>query len=223
MPRTFHLSVIAETQAGRAPALLRLANETVDERLAITLADGEAFAFYDIPWQTTTDYVPAALANPVAEVILSLCTIDACIRVNFDEVGGVQALQPLEAYTLVVTKSDGFVAEIVKDAAPEPFVGVRPHVIDSSAGFEVGTHLDLVLSGHELVFEKVFAPVPGRYELLPPMADLSLDKLTYIDGEGTSHVLDEPLVLPSAPGYTVVLGSAPMDGAAVDVPLVAQP
>ena len=146
VPRMFHLSVLAETEPGRAPALLRLDNATPEDRLAITLPDGEAFAFYDIPWQTTTDYVPAALSDPVAEVILSLCTIDACIRINFDEIGGEQALAPLGAYSLVVTKPGDFAAEIVGEPDPEPFVGVRPHVIDGSAGIAVGTHLDLVLS-----------------------------------------------------------------------------
>ena len=223
MPRMFHLSVVAETEPGRAPALIRLHNDTAEDRLAITLPDGEAFAFYDIPWQTTTEYVPAALAEPVAEVILSLCTIDACIRINFDEIGGVQALEPLAAYTLVVTKPGEFAAEIVRDADPAPFMGVRPHVIDSSAGIAVGTHLDLTLSGSELVLERVFYPVPGRYELFEPVVDPTLETLRYIDGEGTSHVLEEPIALPSAPGYTVVLGPNPVEGATANVLLTAQP
>ena len=44
VPRMFHLSVLAETEPGRAPALLRLDNATPEDRLAITLPDGEAFA-----------------------------------------------------------------------------------------------------------------------------------------------------------------------------------
>ncbi|MEQ9320062.1 MAG: hypothetical protein RIF41_12940, partial [Polyangiaceae bacterium] len=198
-------------------------NATEEDRLAITLPDGEAFAFYDIPWQTTTEYVTAALSDPVADVILSLCTIDACIRINFDSIGGVQALEPLAAYSLVVTKPGDFAADIVQDADPAPFVGVRPHVIDGSAGIAVGTNLDLVMSGQEIVLEKIFVPVPGRYEMLDPIDEPVLEQLTYIDGEGTTHVLEESLSLPDAPGYTVVLGPSAVDGAAASVLLTAQP
>lgn len=73
------------------------------------------------------------------------------------------------------------------------------------------------------MLEKIFVPVPGRYEMLDPVDQPTLEELTYIDGEGTTHRLEESLVLPDAPGYTVVVGPSPVDGAAANVLLTVQP
>lgn len=221
-PLVFHASFVAETTPGQAPALLRLANDVVDEKLAITLPDGEPYAFFAVDELTTTDYLPVAVTTPVEEVIVSVHTTESlCIRILFEEIAGVQVLEPLHAYTIHVTLPDeGFAAEIVEDAAPAPFVGLRAQVDDPKAlSKATATSLTLEVGGAALAFEKIFFPeLPVRYELLPAGA-LAVDALRYVAGDGSAHELAAPLTLAEAPGYTVVIAPEPVAGAAATAEL----
>lgn len=222
-PLSLHASVIAETAPGKGPSLLRLANDTVDEKLSITLPDSEPFAFYAVDWLTTTDYLPVAVTTPVDEVIVSVHTTDnVCIRILFEEIAGVQVLEPLHAYTLHVTLPEtGFEAEIVEAELPEPFVGVRARVDDPSALAKEAT-LELTIGGEPIIFEKIFFPeLPVRYTLLPA-APLVLESLRYVAGDDSVHEIAAPITLDEAPGYTVVIATEPVAGAAATVELVRQ-
>jgi hypothetical protein len=224
-PLSLHASFVAETAPGQGPSLLRLANDTVDEKLSITLPDGEPFAFYAVDWLTTTDYEPVAITTPVEELVVSVHTTEnLCIRILFEEISGVQVLEPLHAYTLHVTLPDtGFAAEIVEEELPEPFLGVRARVDDPSAlKIAAMSTLELTIDGEVTTFEKLFFPEqPVRYTLLPA-APLSIDALRYVAGDGSIHEIAAPIALDEAPGYTVVVATKPVEGAAASVELVRQ-
>jgi hypothetical protein len=216
-----YVSIVAEEGPGSGPALLRMVNDTPGQILSLTLPTGEAFAFYLVEPGTSSDYAPIASANMLDDAILSLHTLDTCIRKPFAELNGPLSLEPGRAYSLHVSGNVGFIGDIVEDEAPAPFLGIRVLIDDRSLPTQVGAASLLTLSSEatdSLQFEDVFDELPAPFHKIDAPS-LSLDEIRFRDLAGVEHVAPGPIELSGAFGFTVYVAPEPTEGGAI-VPLV---
>jgi len=197
-----------------------MTNDTFGQILSLTLPTGEAFAFYLVEPSMTTEYAPIASADMFEDAILSLHTLDTCVRRAFTELTGPLSLEPGHAYTIRV--ADDFIAEIVEDAMPEPFVGLRVIIKDPAKASAPGAMSTLSLSDGELgdlLFEDVYGELPAPF-LRVDASTLILDELRFRDLAGVEHSAQGPFAVDGAFGYTVYLTDGAVEGAAVQIPLL---
>jgi hypothetical protein len=217
-----HASFVAEQEAGAAPALLRMFNDTEDQILSLTLADGRPFTFYLVEPRTATDHEITVSADMWQDAVLSIHTLDTCVRRRFSEMTGPLVLEPGHAYAIHVTVGDGFIASIEEEPVRAPYVGIRAHVTDPSSSPTPGPSKVLLSAGEavdgEIVFDTIFTEVPEPYVLVPS-SKITLETIRFVDRSGTAHESTAPVVLGGSHGYTVYVADEAREGAALDVPL----
>jgi hypothetical protein len=216
-----YVSFVAEVGPGAGPALLRMANDTPGQILSLTLPTGEAFAFYLVEPGQVTDYAPIASADMLEDAILSLHTLDTCIRKPFAELNGPLSLDPGSAYTIRVSGDNGFVGDIVEEAEPEPYVGIRTIIDDRALPTQVGASSLLTLSVEDvgdLALEDVFDELPAPFMALDTET-LAVGQIRFRDLAGVEHSAPGPSLSSGVFGYTVYVGPEPVGGA-VATPLV---
>ncbi len=214
-----YVSFVAEEGPGNGPALLRMVNDTDGQILSLTLPTGEAFSFYLIDPLTSSDYALIASDDMLEDAILSLHTLDTCVRRPFSAMNGPTSLEPGRAYSLHVSLEDGFIADIVEEAQPEPYLGVRAIISDPAKPTQVGAKSMLYLEGAtlgEVAFEDIYDELPAPFVRLDA-AELSLERVRFVDLAGVERVAEGPLGMSGAFGYTVYVGAAPADGASAHV------
>jgi hypothetical protein len=214
------VSFVAEDGPGAGPAMLRMYNDTEAQILSLTLPTGEAFAFYLIEGQSVSEYALIASDDMVEDSILSLHTLDTCIRRPLDAVYGPTALEPGRAYGIHISLGDGYVATIEEEAPPEPYVGLRALIDDPAKATKVGAESTLYLStdAGDLSFEDVYGDLPAPFSK-HDFAGLALDGLRFVDLGGVEHVAGGPINLSGSFGYTIYVDELPVDGAAETIPL----
>ncbi len=215
-------SFVAEDEAGDAPALLRMFNDTPDQILSMTLDDGREYAFYLIDPLAASDHVITMSDDMLEDAVLSIHTFDSCVRKPFASMTGPMVLEPGHAYAIHVTVEDGFAGVIEEEAMPEPFFGVRAHVFDPAASTTPApAQLVLSMAGDpagEVLYDTIFSELPEPYTYVPG-AKLELEKIRFVDRAGVPHEASSPVVLEGAYGYTVHIDDAALEGAAITVPL----
>lgn len=214
------VSFVSEDGPGAGPAMLRMYNDTEAQILSLTLPTGEAFAFYLIEGQSVSEYALIASDDMVEDSILSLHTLDTCIRRPLNAVYGPTSLEPGRAYGIHISLDDGYVATIEEEAAPEPYVGLRALIDDPAKATQVGAESTLYLStdAGELAFEDVYGELPAPFSK-HDSDELALDRLRFVDLGGMEHVAEGPFNLSGSFGYTIYVDEAPVDGAAQVIPL----
>jgi hypothetical protein len=221
VPKTIiHASFVAEQKAGDGPALLRMFNDTNDQILSLTLEDGQPFTFYLVEPRTATDYEITVSDDMSEEAILSIHTLDTCVRKPFAEMTGPLALEPGHAYAIHVSVEDGFRARIEEEPLREPYIGVRAHVTDSAQSV-IPAPSKLVLSTGaappgEVVFDTIFTEYSESYVRVTGPS-VTLEKVRFVDRSGAAHESTSPVVLERRHGYTVYVADEARDGAEVDV------
>lgn len=220
--KVLHASFVAEKQAGDAPALLRLFNDTPDQILSLTLDDGQSYTFYLIEPLAVSDYEITTSDDMWTDAILSIHTTDSCVRKPFAEMTGPLALEPGHAYGIHVTIEEGFAAAIEEEGSPEPYIGIRAHVADpAGSSTPAPSKLTLSVAGSspgEVVFETIFTEYPEPYVRVPG-SKVELEKIHFVDRAGLAHETSSPVVLEGSHGYTIYVDDEVRDGAEIDVPL----
>lgn len=217
---TLYVSFVSETGPGAGPALLRMFNDTEAQILSLTLPTGEAFAFYLIEAQAASDYALVASDDMFEDAILSLHTLDTCIRRPFSAINGPLSLEPGRAYAIHIALEDGYIADIVEEESPDPYVGMRALIDDPAKATKVGAETTLFLSTDigELSFEDVYGSLPAPF-LRVDAGELAVDQIRLVDLAGVEHTAEGPFSLSGAFGYTVYVGPEPVEGAAHEVAL----
>ncbi|NUP13624.1 MAG: hypothetical protein HOW73_46910 [Polyangiaceae bacterium] len=215
------VSFLSEEGPGNGPAMLRMVNDTDGQILSLTMPTGEAFSFYLVEPLMATDYVLASSDNMLEDAILSLHTLDTCVRRPFSAMNGPLSLDPGKAYSIHVALEDGFIATIEEEAAPDPFVGLRVIINDPSKPSEVGAASMLYVSsaGGELVFEDVYDELPAPFAKME-MASLELESLRFVDLAGIERSASSAAVAAGAFGYTAYVGADRVEGAVAVIELV---
>ncbi len=215
------VSFVAEDEPGAGPAMLRMYNDTEAQILSLTLPTGEAFAFYLIEGQAVSEYALIASDDMVEDTILSLHTLDTCIRRPLNAVYGPTSLEPGRAYGIHISLEDGYVATIEEEATPEPFVGLRALIDDPAKATKVGAESTLYLAtdAGELAFEDVYGELPAPFSKYDA-AGLALGSLRFVDLAGAEHTAEGPFNLSGSFGYTIYVDEAPVDGAAQAIQLM---
>ncbi len=210
-----YVSFVAEEGPGSGPALLRMINETPGQILSLTLPTGEAFAFYLVEPGASTDFSPIASADMLEDAILSLHTLDTCVRRPFAEMNGPLTLEPGRAYSIHVSSDSGFVADIVEEPQPDPYVGVRVLIDDRAQATQVGAAslLTLSVAGQgELAFEDIHDDLPAPFQKLEA-SQLAVDGIRFLDLGGVEHTAPG-LALPAGIfGYTIHVSPEPIPNA----------
>ncbi len=217
---TLYVSFVAEEGPGAGPAMLRMYNDTEAQILSLTLPTGEAFAFYLIEGQSVSEYALIASADMVEDAILSLHTLDTCIRRPLNAVYGPTALEPGRAYGIHISLEDGYVATIEEEATPAPYVGLRALIDDPAKATKVGAESTLYLSTEagELAFEDVYGDLPAPFSK-HGIAGVALDGLRFVDLAGVEHEAAGPVNLSGSFGYTIYVDEMPVDGATQTIAL----
>jgi hypothetical protein len=217
-----HASFVAEQKAGGGPALLRMFNDTNDQILSLTLEDGQPFTFYLVEPRTATDYEITVSDDMWEEAILSIHTLDTCVRKPFADMTGPLALEPGHAYAIHVSVEDGFQARIEEEPLREPYIGVRAHVTDPAQSATAAPSKLVLSTGAtlpgEVVFDTIFTEYPEPYVRVTGPS-VTLDEIRFVDRSGTAHESTSPVVLEGSYGYTVYVADEAQDGAEIDVPL----
>jgi hypothetical protein len=208
------VSFVAEEGPGAGPAMLRMYNETEGQILSLTLPTGEAFAFYLIEAQSVSEYALIASDDLVEDTILSLHTLDTCVRRPLEAVYGPTSLEPGRAYGMHISLEDGYVATIEEEAMPGPYVGLRALIDDPAKANKVGAESTLYLStdAGDLAFEDVYGELPAPFSR-HDISGLALDGLRFVDLAGVEHMAEGPINLSGAFGYTIYVDELPVDGA----------
>ncbi len=215
------VSFVAEDGPGAGPAMLRMFNDTEAQILSLTLPTGEAFAFYLIEGQSVSEYALIASDDMVEDSILSLHTLDTCIRRPLNAVYGPTSLEPGRAYGMHISLEDGYIATIEEEAAPEPYLGLRALIDDPAKATKVGAESTLYLStaAGDLAFEDVYGDLPAPFSK-HEIAGLAVESLRFVDLAGVEHVAQGPFSVSGSFGYTIYVDEMPVDGAAEAVPLM---
>lgn len=214
------VSFVAEGGPGAGPAMLRMFNDTEAQILSLTLPTGEAFAFYLIEGQAVSEYALVASDDMVEDSILSLHTLDTCIRRPLSAVYGPTSLEPGRAYGIHISLEDGYIATIEEEAMPEPYVGLRALIDDPAKATQVGAESTVYLSTPEgeLAFEDVYSELPAPFSK-HEIGKLALDRIRFVDLAGIEHVAEGPFNLSGFFGYTIYVAETPVEGAAQNIPL----
>lgn len=218
-----YVSFVAEEGPGNGPAMLRMFNDTPAQILSLTLPTGEAFTFYLVESNTVTEYGLVASDDMVEDAVLSLHTLDTCVRRPFDAVHGPTSLEPGRAYGIHVSLEDGYVATIEEEATPAPYVGIRAVIggfaSPTLANPGAASTLHLATAAGELSFDDTYDDLPAPFIPHDPAA-AEIERVWLVDGEGVERSAEGPFALTGALGFTAYVSDAPVPGAAVAVPLV---
>lgn len=211
-------SIVREEGPGLEPAKLRMVNDTETQILSMTLPTGEAFVFFVIDPGATSEWAVVASDDMVEDAILSVHTLDTCVRRPFSEISGPTVLEPGHAYSLHVSDPDGYVAEIVEEPQPSPFIGLRTVIDDPSKAASLGAVPELVLStaSGELVLSGDVDVLPAPYVEFD-QASLTIESVRLVDVAGVEHAASGPFELEGAFGFTLHVGRETPAGALHEV------
>lgn len=217
------VSVVAETAPGSGPAVIHFFNDTP---AILTYNLGPAFFALVEPFTTTEPALAASADVPADSVLMYHSEANICVPIKTDTIPGPNILEPGLGYTVHVTKGEGkleFYVEMLDAEKPEPFLAVRPHVPASNSDLEApGLTLTFAdPSAAPLVFD-IFGSNPGGYTQLDGGA-VEISRLDYSDQKGNHFAFEGSIQLSNeeARGFTFVVGSQPVEGAAAVLQLEA--
>jgi hypothetical protein len=219
LPAPLQAAVVAETDAGSAPALVRVAHATTR---FVTL--GLSGAYFDkVPAGVEVERQLSVSDDVEAQVKVGYCeTPDAmapCVFVKLDPVTGPSELVPTSVYTLWVDElPDAKWSLDVQTAPAEPFLALR---IDVAGSGPRSAEVTLApVAGEPPVTVPFVLPNhggPTAYAMLPLGA--SLDAFSYVDPYGVVHQGSLELTLDGAYAYTIAVDVTVPSGALASVEL----
>jgi hypothetical protein len=203
-------SLREETAVGEAPALVRFANDS-DLHLTLWIGDQE---YFKVAPHTATEGRAVASSDVLGDALVGYHNIDdTCIKVPFDALGGVTALEPGRAYSVHVEVNESYQAYVTEDAMPAPFTAIRPLLQDPFTAAEPGamSKLTVTLAGEPAyTFEGIASEFARAYWLMPDPAEIT--SLEFVDRSGGEHSAAPRLSVSGA--YTLLIDDAPADDAA---------
>ncbi len=203
-----YASIVAETEPGDAPAEVVFVNES-SQVLSLWVEqawfDGiEAFA--------TSGPQLAASKTLRHHSQVGFHQGDFCFTLRFKEITGPDVLVPGHAYAFAATADpvDGYFG-FVTDQGPKSFTGLRARMFDPAGLGASPAQLRIDLSsGGELSFQS-YETTPTAYQAAS--AEVVALTFTSTTGQVFSSDIADPIATPEAPGFTVWVDDAPIDGA----------
>jgi hypothetical protein len=205
-------SIVPESEAGSAPALVALAHDTAH---FVTL-DLPGALFYQIAAGQAVDPQLAVSASLEEDVRVGYCDVQSpnapCIWVPLGAYAGPAALDPSLEHTLHVSEPRPDLWELDVTTAPlaAPFRAIRGWGLRTDTG-----NRSLVIEADGVELEPFALPIddyPSSYRLLASV-DTTVTAVTYVDRYGTAHsaTLDAPLA--GADAFTIAVAIEPAPGA----------
>jgi hypothetical protein len=207
-------AVVAETEAGSAPALIRIAHDTTR---FVTLGLAGA-AFDKVPAGVEVDPQLAVSDDVRAQVKVGYCetpeSMAPCVFVKLDPITGPNELVPTVAYTLWVHElPDPLWSLDVQTEPATPFLALRVDV----AGTGPRSAEVALASGEKVPFDLPNHGGPTAYVMLPLGASLSA--FSYVDPYGVVHDGSLEAALDGAYAYTIAVDTTVPSGALASVEL----
>lgn len=221
-PVELYASFLPETTAGNAPALLSLKNDT-KERLSLWL--GQAWFDQIVPFGFAGPDLSASTAvRDDAEIGVHAGLV--CVTYRLKTVTGPDVLDPGKAYTMAVSSDPvlGWSGDLKELAPPpSPYVTVRAKIRDPNPGGLSASELSLELPGQRHgAFFQVYDGAPTDFQWLGD-GDVTVGVVHFESQSGDRYESLVPVTLSGAPGFTVLVDVAPVDGAPVIAPLARLP
>lgn len=219
-PEVMVASFVAETEAGRGPALVTFHNDT---EFTQSLWVGQA-AFVELLPGTVAGPELAASAAVEVDTTTGKHSSFGCVVYHLAEYTGPQLLEPGKHYSMSVkyVANLGFVGTLT-GAPGDPFVAVRAEVHESKPSNSVRpSQVALEFGGARgsVARWSTYDDSPTNYLHIGPTGFSG--KVSFTARTGSHYQTSSTAELAATPGYTIVIAEQPVKGATATLTLERQ-